>query len=61
MTRPDDAAFRVRLETFVLVRRLLPIVILVGALVGPVFVVDPGIGVWPRSDCSSRACSCSGR
>lgn len=51
MTRPDDVLFRTRIETFALIRRLLPIVLLAGALVGPIAVVDPTIGMWFSALC----------
>ena len=46
MERPDDAAYRLRVETCALVRRLLPIAVLVGTLVGPLRYVDPGVATW---------------
>lgn len=46
MKRPEDAAFRVHVEIFALLRRLLPIGILAAALVGPLFVVEPSVAVW---------------
>ena len=49
--RPDDAAFRVRVETFALLRRMLPIGALAGSLVGPLFVVDSSTGVWLSMGC----------
>lgn len=51
MTRPDDVLFRTRIETFALIRTLLPIGLLAGALVGPVFVTDPRIGMWLSALC----------
>ncbi|WP_436343023.1 hypothetical protein [Natronorubrum sp. FCH18a] len=44
--RPDDAAFRVRVETFALIRRVLPIGVLAGSLAGPLFLVDSSAAVW---------------
>ncbi|SDJ83673.1 hypothetical protein [Natronorubrum texcoconense] len=44
--RPDDAAFRVRVETFALLRRLLPVGALAGSLVGPFVFVDSSTAVW---------------
>ena len=46
MTRPDDALFRIRIETFALVRTLLPIALLAGALVGPLYRFEPTIAMW---------------
>ncbi|MDF9745379.1 hypothetical protein [Natrinema salsiterrestre] len=46
MTRPDDVLFRSRVETFAVIRKLVPIALLVAALVGPILVVDPAIGMW---------------
>ncbi|WP_226005653.1 hypothetical protein [Natrinema salinisoli] len=46
MTRPDDVLFRSRVETFAVIRKLVPIALLVAALVGPIVVVDPAIGMW---------------
>lgn len=45
-TRPDDALFRLRVETFALIRTLLPIVLLAGALVGPLYRLEPSIAMW---------------
>ena len=49
--RPDDAAFRVRVETFALLRRVLPVGVLAGSLVGPLFVVDSSTAVWLSMAC----------
>ncbi|WP_408959298.1 hypothetical protein [Natrinema sp. 74] len=46
MPRPDDVLFRTWVETFALLRKLLPIALLAGALVGPITVIDPVIGMW---------------
>ena len=46
MERPDDAAFRLRVETFALVRRLLPIAILVGSFAWPMHVAEPRVAMW---------------
>ncbi|WP_440765592.1 hypothetical protein [Natronorubrum sp. DTA7] len=49
--RPDDAAFRVRVETFALLRRALPFGVLAGSLVGPLVVVDSSTAVWLSMSC----------
>lgn len=46
MTRPDDVLFRARVETFALVRKLLPIALLAGALVGPLYRFEPTVAMW---------------
>ena len=46
MERPDDAALRVHVETFAVVRRLLPVAILGSALLGPIFVLEPSVAMW---------------
>ncbi|ELY61182.1 hypothetical protein [Natronolimnohabitans innermongolicus] len=47
MERPDDVVFRLHVELFALLRRVLPIAILAGALVGPLGTVgDPSIAMW---------------
>lgn len=45
-TRPDDALFRLRVETFALIRKLLPIALLAGSLVGPLYRLEPSIAMW---------------
>lgn len=45
-TRPDDALFRLRVETFALIRTLLPIVLLAGTLVGPLYRLEARIAMW---------------
>ncbi|WP_440769417.1 hypothetical protein [Natronorubrum sp. DTA28] len=49
--RPDDAAFRVRVETFALLRRVLPVGALAGSLVGPFVFVDSSTAVWLSMAC----------
>ena len=49
--RPDDAAFCVRVETFALLRRVLPVGVLVGSLVGPLFFVGSSTAVWLSMGC----------
>ncbi|WP_226040669.1 hypothetical protein [Natrinema sp. DC36] len=46
MTRPDDVLFRARVETFALVRKLLPIALLAGAMVGPLYRFEPTVAMW---------------
>ncbi|WP_254522579.1 hypothetical protein [Natrinema caseinilyticum] len=46
MSGPDDALFRFRVETFAVIRKLLPIALLAGALGGPVVATDPTRGMW---------------
>ncbi len=48
-TRPDDALFRLRVETFALVRKLLPVALLAGALVGPLYRLEARIAMWVSS------------
>lgn len=51
MTRPDDVLFRSRVETFALVRKLLPIVLLGGAMIGPLFRFEPTVAMWVSAVC----------
>ncbi|MFC6767933.1 hypothetical protein [Natrinema soli] len=51
MTRPDDVLFRSRVETFALVRKLLPIALLAGAMVGPLFRFEPTVAMWVSAVC----------
>ncbi len=46
MPRPDDALFRTWVEAFALLRKLLPIALLAGALAGPLFVTAPTTAMW---------------
>ncbi|QLG50372.1 hypothetical protein [Natrinema halophilum] len=46
MSRPDDALFRIRVETFAVIRKLLPVALLAGALVGPLLIAEPTTGKW---------------
>ncbi|OLZ41725.1 hypothetical protein A6E15_12340 [Natrinema saccharevitans] len=45
-TRPDDVFFRLRVETFALLRKLLPVASLAGALVGPLYRLEASIAMW---------------
>ncbi|QLK25876.1 hypothetical protein HYG81_17640 [Natrinema zhouii] len=51
MTRPDDVLFRSRVETFALVRKLLPIALLAGAMIGPLFRFEPTVAMWVSAVC----------
>ncbi|WP_211338359.1 hypothetical protein [Haloterrigena salifodinae] len=46
MERPDDAVIRIHVEIFALIRRLLPVAILVGSFAGPMVVAEPHVAVW---------------
>ncbi|WP_339104121.1 hypothetical protein [Haloterrigena salinisoli] len=46
MERPDDAVIRIHVELFALIRRLLPVAILVGSFAGPMSVAEPRIAMW---------------
>ncbi|WP_254763281.1 hypothetical protein [Natrinema marinum] len=46
MPRPDDAIFRTWVEAFALLRKLLPIALLAGALAGPLFRFEPTVAMW---------------
>ncbi|ADB60227.1 hypothetical protein Htur_1339 [Haloterrigena turkmenica DSM 5511] len=46
MERPDDAVIRIHVEIFALIRRLLPIAILVGSFAGPMTVAEPRVAMW---------------
>ncbi|NUB91583.1 hypothetical protein HT576_11215 [Haloterrigena sp. SYSU A121-1] len=46
MERPDDAAIRIHVEIFALIRRLLPVAILVGSFAGPMAVAEPRVAMW---------------
>lgn len=46
MERPDDAVVRIHVEMFALIRRLLPVAILVGSFAGPMSVAEPRVAMW---------------
>lgn len=51
MARPDDALYRIWVEAFALLRKLLPIALLAAVLVGPLFATDPTTGMWLSALC----------
>ena len=46
MERPDDAVVRIHVEMFALIRRLLPVAILVGSFAWPMYVAEPRVAMW---------------